>query len=211
MKKIALRDVMGKLSDGEGRKKYTFLEEGTPEHKVYLTMRESYSRVKSQIERGEVYDFYSIRKRFRRNVYPLSRFNRFKIVDVLKDSGTSYIFRDGGYEQMSGKASYKPCPFCNIRVQEGEMDEHLRRGMCGQRTEEENKVTVVFDKGIRTEYKTLVLDCKDVRELKKIVYDRTGVSVSKQDVYRGDGLLKNSDILGGETVTLRQKRREQKK
>lgn len=210
MKRAALKAVLdsGFEERRRGKKKYSFLVEGSPGNADYLAILESYQRVKSQIERGEVYDFLHMKKKFKRRMHALSKFNRFEILGTLREEEHLYIFKEGEYERVSGEASYKTCPFCNMDVPSAELAEHLKR-RCGQ--DKEEKVTVIFEEGIRTEYEKLVVDSMDVKALKKMIYDRTGVSISRQEVCRGEEILKNGDVLKNETVVLRQKRREQRR
>ncbi|AFM98712.1 hypothetical protein EHEL_080060 [Encephalitozoon hellem ATCC 50504] len=210
IKKAALESVMrGSTLDEE----LALLPIDPEAQKDYLRVRKSYLRVVSQIEKGEVYDFYKYRRRFRRRSHSLSEFNRFKVVGILKESGACYVFEDGYYKEVRNSIGYKRCPFCNEYIADEKINDHLKARSCNSEIqgEEGSHVTVIFDKGIKTEYESLVIDCSNVRMLKKIIYDRTGISVSKQDVYRGDTLLKNSDALGGETVTVKQKKRTQRK
>lgn len=208
IKKIALEAaVQGSSKDAEAR---SLLDPMYYEN--YLVVKRNYARVAEQVERGEVYDFYRLRRKFRRVPHALSEFNRFRVLATLGTDGPWYVFRDGCYEEMGGDAGHTRCPFCNEDLPSQELGGHLKAG-CGTETQIESgsKVTVVFDRGIQTEYESLVLDCTSVRMLKKAVYDRTGISVNKQEVYRGSTVLKNTDTLHGETVVLKQKKREQRR
>lgn len=214
VKRMALKAVVDDSFEQEKRflGKYEFLRDESQENKNYLIIKENYKKVKAQLELGKIHDFYRFKKKFRRNVYPPSKFNRFKLVSILKDCEPYYIFREGRYEKVIDRVVCKTCPFCNLSIPEEEIAEHLKTELYNEKGDAgTNQVTVVFDKGIRTEYDKLTLDCKDVRTLKKLIYDRTGVSTSKQDIYRGEILLKNTDCLDNETVLVRQRRREQKK
>ncbi|AFN83429.1 hypothetical protein EROM_080060 [Encephalitozoon romaleae SJ-2008] len=209
IKKAALESVIKGTSEEEP----IFLPNDSGAQKDYLKVRRSYARVVCQIERGEVYDFYKYHRRFRMKSHALSEFNRFKVIETLKENGPCYVFEDECYKEVSSGSGYKRCPFCNEDIGSERINDHLRTRECNLETQgkEENSVTVLFDKGIKTEYENLVVNCSSVRMLKKIIYDKTGISVSKQDVYRGDTLLKNSDSLNRETVTLKQKKRSQRK
>lgn len=209
IKKAALESVIKGISEEE----LTFLPNDSETQKDYLKVRRSYARVVCQIEKGEVYDFYKYHRRLKVKSHALSEFNRFKVIETLKEDGPCYVFEGECYKEISNSTGYKRCPFCNEDIGNEKINDHLRTRACNLETQgkEENNVTVVFDKGIQTEYENLVVNCSSVRMLKKIIYDKTGISVSKQDVYRGDTLLKNSDSLNRETVTLKQKKRTQRK
>ncbi|CAD26320.1 hypothetical protein [Encephalitozoon cuniculi GB-M1] len=210
IKRAALKSVAG---DGSEDGYPGSLLKDSEDYRSYLAVVKSYAKVAKQIEKGEVYDFYRHHRRFRKKPHSLSDFNRFRLVAVLKEDSPLYVFEEGWYKEVSGGTGHKKCPFCNENIPSEEISSHLKTRACSQEAEskEGNSVTVVFDRGAKTEYERLVLDCTSVRMLKKIVYDRTGISVSKQDVYRGDVVLKNSDSLGRETVVLRQKKRAQRK
>lgn len=61
------------------------------------------------------------------------------------------------------------------------------------------------------ENKQIIVDSMSVKEIKNIVYNKIGLSVSKQEVLRNNEVLNNQAILKGETVIIRQKRRSNKK
>lgn len=208
MKRVARKAVMDREFEGKRVDRYDFLKCSSPDNAEYVSIRKSYMRAKSQFEEGVVYDFYSMRKRFRRNTYPLSVFNRFTVIDAPKETEPYYTFKNGSYERAMDIVSYKTCPFCNVDFPENEINEHLEMEL---ETERKNEVTVIFDRSIRTEYENLVFSCPDVITLKRLIYDRTGISVSKQDVYRGENLLRNADTLCSETVFLKQRKRMQRK
>ncbi|ADM11943.1 uncharacterized protein Eint_080060 [Encephalitozoon intestinalis ATCC 50506] len=209
IKKAALKSVVrGNLEEDD----MSSLSKDSEDYKNYIMVKRNYARVVKQIEKGEVYDFYSQRRRFKRKIHSLSEFNRFKVVAILKDGSRSYLFEDGRYKEIGQTTRYQRCPFCNENIASEEINNHLRAKTCNRELEsdEGGRVTVIFDKGIRTEYESLEFNCNNVRMLKKFVYDKTGISVSKQEVYRGETVLKNSDSLGRETVIIKQKKRTQK-
>ncbi|TBU18168.1 hypothetical protein CWI42_090080 [Ordospora colligata] len=177
---------------------------------IYMHIKKNYMNVMHQLESRKVYDFLKLRKRFPKKNHVISEFCKFKLVDTLDSSDPMYELMDG-MQKATIKTEERRCPFCNINVPANTMSMHLKEAKCGQETSvAEEKVTVVFDKGVKTEYEQLVFDAMSVKMLKKMVYDRTGVSVSKQAMYRGDTVLKNDEIVANEMIVLKQKRREQR-
>jgi hypothetical protein len=83
-----------------------------------------------------------------------------------------------------------------------------------QEVEEEdvsNKVTVLFDSSIVSRGKRLEVEECTVKDLKRFIFDKIGLSVSKQEILRNEDILNNSVHLSNETVLVRQKRRTNRK
>jgi hypothetical protein len=166
-------------------------------------MRRNYRRAHEFLQQKKVHDFLAEQRLLRDPGHPLHKYNRFRILGTLRDSRPRYEFVDGSYVAVREVEGLKTCPFCSECVPEDTLGEHMRAELESR----QRNITVIFDKSIRTEHERLVLECSTVKELKRIVFDRTGVSVSKQDVFRGEVLLGNNESLGHETVVLRQKKR----
>lgn len=74
-----------------------------------------------------------------------------------------------------------------------------------------NKVLIILDCSIRQGNEVIELDECYVKDAKKLIYDKIGLSVSKQEIYKNDEILNNARYLKNETVILKQKRRTNKK
>lgn len=74
-----------------------------------------------------------------------------------------------------------------------------------------NKVRVLFDSSIVSKNKILEVEECTVKDLKKFIFDKMGLSVSKQEVCRNEDILNNCVYLNNETVKVRQKRRSNRR
>jgi hypothetical protein len=173
----------------------------------HCALRASYAEAYKYLQQAKVYDFLAVHRLMKSPEHPLHKYNRFKPVGTLRDSRPYYGFANGKYIAANEVENLKACPFCNECFPESTLSGHMRDELESR----QKNVTVMFDKSIRTEYDRLLIECSSVRELKKIVFDRTGVSVSKQEVLRNGVPLGNGESLGQETVVLRQKKRSHKK
>jgi hypothetical protein len=208
VKEIALKACLD--SDFDDESQINALNSGCGVHSMYSCIKKNYMKVMLQLEGKKLHDFLRLRRRFAKKNHAISEFCRFKLVATLDSSGPTYELVDGMHRETI-ETKHSRCPFCNMSVPVNAMTMHLKEAKCGQESSAtEGKVTVLFDKGVKTEYEQLVFDAMSVRMLKRMVYDRTGVSVSKQTMYRGDTALKNDEIVTNETIVLRQKRREQR-
>lgn len=147
-------------------------------------------------------NFNKIKKNYERALFHLKNnifYDFFKLRKRLKN----YKYFKLEKELLYTKSEVTKCPICDEFIIG--IHEHLKKDLIN------SKVTILFDTNVTTENKHIIVDEMSVKEIKNLVYDKTGLSVSKQEVIRNNEILNNHVIVKGETVIIRQKRRSNKK
>lgn len=162
--------------------------------KEYSEMVSMYKRAYLQLTTENFYDFFKHRKK-------IDKFVDFNLKSTVSHSKPYYKIQDGKYIVSSSRK----CPICSKTIPEDNIEEHIKSDL-----EQQNKVIVILDSSIRKDNTRLEYESCTVKDIKKDIYDKIGVSVSKLEVYRNADVLGNSVILKNETVIVKQKRRSNK-
>lgn len=147
-------------------------------------------------------NFKQIKKNYERALIHLKNnifYDFFKFRKRLKN----YKYFKLEKELSKLNADITKCPLCDEFIIG--IHDHLKKDL------DDTKVIVLFDSSVTSENKQMIVEQMSVKEIKNIVYDKIGMSVSKQEVLRNNEILSNNIILKGETVVIRQKRRSNKK
>ncbi|KAF9763305.1 hypothetical protein NGRA_1360 [Nosema granulosis] len=160
----------------------------------YLEITKAYQRAYLQLSTNKQYNFFKHRK-------TVTRYIDFKLISTVSHSKPYYKFTDGKYILISSRK----CPICGKTIPEEEIEDHIKLELNKQ-----NKVIVILDSSLKKDNTRFEYDSCTVKEIKKDIYDKIGVSVSKLEVLRAEEVLGNNTILQNETVIVKQKRRSNK-
>jgi hypothetical protein len=168
--------------------------ESLDSYSEYSELIESYRRALVQLSTKNQYDFFKHRKK-------IDNYIEFSLVDTVSHSKSYYIYKEGKYILDYSRK----CPICGKAISEENLEEHIKSDL-----EKQNKVIVLLDSSIDRNQPRFEFESCTVREIKKNIFDKIGVSVSKLEIYKNETLLGNNEILRNETVTVKQKRRSNK-
>lgn len=160
----------------------------------YPEVVSTYRRAYLQLKNENFYDFFKHRKK-------IDKFVDFHLKGTVSHTKPYYKMQDGKYIVSSSRK----CPICSKTIPEEDLENHIKSDL-----EQQNKVIVILDSSIRKDNTRLEYESCTVKDIKKDIYDKIGVSVSKLEVCRNTEVLGNKVILKNETVIVKQKRRSNK-
>jgi len=89
----------------------------------------------------------------------------------------------------------RSCPFCNLEFNLLEIKKHIKNEEC---LKTKIEIKILSNKKYKIEEKSLFVETKNVlnvRDLKKYIYSKINISVSKQQILYKEKPLKNKDFI----------------
>jgi hypothetical protein len=212
---------------------WDFLEESSPLNAYYRRLRKSYRELYDHMKENKKYKLsvrdYREECRGSKCPIPPSVFNDFKVISKLEHTSTFYhpITIDDIKSGITPRKIERNdegggtiCPFCNKLFQSSQIENHIKEELVGPKTNEEDlgecyneenngmKIQVIIppQNDPRGGEQVVILDTREgmrIREIKAVMFERTGIPIKGQELLREGMALRNSEMVFEGALELR--------